>query len=113
MSVITSIVSDSRVLTAHTSSCCTGITGAVQFNGNTGQLEVSNGHNWMSIQGSTELKPSMQLLMVLEWATKKMEREAELAEERKHNPSIDSLCREIEQAEQNLEAVRALCGASK
>lgn len=89
------------------------VTGAVQFNGNTGKLQVSTGSGWVDISSGQCIGLDTATLVVIDWARKKMQQERELLEMAEEFPAVKEAVLEVERAQRDLDAVLALCGAEQ
>jgi hypothetical protein len=80
------------------------ITGAVQWNGNTKNFEVSNGSGWMRIDNTVQISNTYDMAMIAQWVTKKMAEEEETKKLRSKYPALD-------EAYNHLELIKALVTA--
>ena len=87
------------------------VTGAVQWNGNTKQFEVSNGISWMAINGNVELNTSADIVEMLAWAKHKMQEEKELATLAATSPTVADLVNTISDARSKIAIVKTLINA--
>ncbi len=84
-----------------------GITGAVQWNGNTKCFEVSNGSNWMRIDNTVQVQHTSQaydINIIGHWVMTKMQEEEETKKLRSKYPALD-------EAYNHLELIKALVAA--
>ena len=82
------------------------ITGAVQWNGNTKNFEVSNGGGWMRIDNIIQIQNSQSydINVVGAWVMKKMAEEEETKKLRSKYPALD-------EAYNHLDLIKALVTA--
>lgn len=83
-------------------------TGAVQWNGMSKQLEVSNGSNWMPINNTVNLNTDAMYGVVMDWAKKKMQEEQELETLAKENSAIRDLMTQIKEKQDQIKMVQTL-----
>lgn len=84
------------------------VTGAIQWNGLTKKLEVSNGSTWLPIDNTVYLNTSEQMTRIIEWANKKISEEIELDRLAKENPAINDLVNQINEKKHQIEMVKTL-----
>lgn len=85
-----------------------GITGAVQYNGNTKRLQVTNGVSWVDIDNNVTLNTSPHLMSCIQWVEKKMREEEELETLSKSYPAIQDLMNQIKEKQNQLNMVKKL-----
>ena len=85
-----------------------GITGAVQYNGNTKRLQVTNGVSWVDIDNNVTLNTSPHLMSCIQWVEKKMREEEELETLSKSYPAIQDLMNQIKEKQNQLKMVKTL-----
>jgi len=76
-----------------------GITGAVQWNGNTKCFEVSNGSNWMRIDNIVQVQHTSQaydINIIGHWVMTKMAEEEETKKLRSKYPALDEAAKHYE-----------------
>lgn len=83
-------------------------TGAIQWNGLTKKLEVSNGSAWLPLDNTVNINTSSELTEIMVWAKKKMTEEKELEILAKENPSIADLVKQIDEKKNQIQMVKAL-----
>ena len=79
-------------------------TGAVQWNGATKCLEVSNGSSWQRIDNNVQVHHSHDMYKIAAWVNRKMEEEEKIQELRSKYPALD-------EAYNHLELIKALVTA--
>jgi hypothetical protein len=77
------------------------ITGAVQWNGNTKNFEVSNGDGWMRIDNTVQVQHSADLQKIIAWANIKIAEEEKMQNLRSKYPALD-------EAYNHLDLIKAL-----
>ena len=77
------------------------ITGAVQWNGTTKRLEVTNGIGWLPIDNTIQINNNFDMHTISSWVMKKMNEEEELKKLRSKYPALD-------EAYNHLELIKAL-----
>ncbi len=85
-----------------------GITGAVQWNGNSRRLQVSNGSSWMDIDNNVNLTASLELTETIAWATKKIKEEKELEALARTNTTIADLLQARKKVDEQIKMVQIL-----
>ena len=83
-------------------------TGAVQWNGMTKKLEVSNGSAWLAIDNTVTLNTDAIYNDMVQWAKKKMEEEKELEALAESDPTIKDLVNQIKEKQDQLKMVQLL-----
>jgi len=78
-----------------------GITGAVQWNGNSKCFEVSIGTSWQRIDNTVQVQHSADLQKIIAWANIKIAEEEKMLNLRSKYPALD-------EAYNHLELIKAL-----
>lgn len=84
------------------------VTGAVQWNGQSRRLEVSNGTTWVPLNTTMNMQTNPEVVQVLEWAKKKIAEERELEALAKENPAINDLVNQIKEKRSQIDMVKTL-----
>lgn len=84
------------------------MTGAVQWNGMSKRLEVSNGSAWVAIDNTVTLNTDAMYNDMVQWAKKKMEEEKELEALAQSDPTIKDLYDQIKQKQDQIKMVQLL-----
>ncbi len=83
--------------------------GQIRYNTNMNIMEVFDGVAWQNISGHLDVGLSMDATQVLDWARKKMAREAELRELAEQHPTVAAALEALRNAEAQLDIVAILC----
>ena len=85
-----------------------GITGAIQWNGNTKKLQVSTGTSWVDIDNNITLNCDTNFITVMKWAEKKMREEVELETLSQDYPAVKDLLNQIKEKQAQLKLIKTL-----
>lgn len=83
--------------------------GMVRYNTVSQSLEVFDGYSWSSIDGA-ELQIGLdpEIVKVVEWATRKMEKEIEIQQHAERYPIVQSIKDELESVQLRMDVALAL-----
>lgn len=84
------------------------ITGAVQWNGVTRKLEVSDGARWIPLENNINLHTNQEVENIILWAKDKMQEEDELQNLAETDPTIKDLYEQKKKIDDQLKMVMIL-----
>lgn len=83
--------------------------GSVRYNTSMNVMEVFDGVVWQNISGHLDVGLSIDATQALDWAKRKMAREAELTALAKDHPTIADALEAVRKAEEQLNVLAILC----
>lgn len=87
----------------HSSSTENTLAGQIRYNGNSQNLEVHDGQNWVQIfPSSTRIELSSEVQAVISWAQSKMFEEERFKQLAKQHPAVADAVEAVEKAQEQL-----------
>ncbi len=83
--------------------------GSVRYNTSMNTMEVFDGVVWQNISGHVDVGLSIDATQALDWAKRKMAREAELNALAKDHPTVAAALEAVRKAEEQLDILAILC----